>query len=97
MDHMLHLGQLPLCHRRGSVVFSEADAHQTMRRAERTCRGPCRRQSHIPTRRGTGHLLAGEELPLVLVDHGVTCGHRAVLVPGNGTQEVSRVGQTVGP
>lgn len=42
------------------------------------------------------HLLACKELSLVLVDDGVTCGHLAVLVPSNWTQEVSRVGQTIG-
>lgn len=42
------------------------------------------------------HLLAGEELSLVLVDHSVSCGHFAVLIPSNWTQEVSWVGQTIG-
>lgn len=43
------------------------------------------------------HLLAGEELSLVLIDDRVPCGHSAVLIPGDRTQEVSWVGQTVRP
>lgn len=42
------------------------------------------------------HLFAGKELPLVLVDNSVTCGHFAILIPRNWTQEISWVGQTIG-
>lgn len=42
------------------------------------------------------HLLAGEEFSLVFVDDGVTCGHFAILVPSNWTQEISGAGQTIG-
>lgn len=44
----------------------------------------------------SSHLLAGKQLSLVLVDNGVTCGHSAILVAGNRTLEISRVGQTIG-
>lgn len=44
----------------------------------------------------SSHLLASKQLSLVLVDNGVTRGRSAILVAGNRTLEISRVGQTVG-
>lgn len=89
MDHMLHLGQFPL--RRRSARRTGAKQGNRAGCAGRA--GPCRTsaQSQI-----LGHLLAGEELPLVLADDRVTRGHGAVLVPSDGTQEVARVSQAIG-
>lgn len=42
------------------------------------------------------HLLASEEFSLVFVDDGVACGHFAILIPSNWTQEISGVCQTIG-
>lgn len=106
MDHMLHLDSflLLIVAVRWCLLKQIQDLNRVIGQVHHMCCAAvikclcmCVSVRHTRAENVTKkHLLAGEELPLVLVDDGVTCGHGPILIPSNWTQEVSWVGQTIG-
>lgn len=43
------------------------------------------------------YLFGSKQLALVFINDSVTTWYLAILIPGNGYQEVTRIGQAIGP